>query len=320
MNDELDEQTADRLLTGELAPEEVAAGYRQVASLLAATRAEPSAAELSRRADTVRAMAAARRGSGEGVDPSAPSWAGRLARRRSMRLGVVAAATTLSLTTGLAAAGLLPDPLQSIASGVLPYLGDSSPASEDQGPAGPPAETPPLQPGQATEPDSAAGGEALPGSRSGAPEGKEAGSQQAPTASPGQGKQAAKAILWADATRSGAHLVVSFWETGVRADAVTVSARADATARYGCVNRSGRNEKPRKEARVAGVSEAGRQFAAVNGETRGALTLTPPAPTGVSCSAGEAPQLLGVLYSRVVMLDATTGATTTINRTFPATP
>lgn len=320
VNEELDELAADRLLAGELAPDEVAAGYRQVATLLSAARAEPAAAELSRQADTVRAMAAARRGGGEDIGASAASWPMRLARRRSMRLGVLAAATTLSFT-GLAAAGLLPGPLQSIATRVVPSLGDSPPGSEGQGAPGGSQEDPSNEPG----PGSAEGGEAVPTSPtspSRPAEARESGPQQAPQASPGQAKQAAKAILRAEATASGGRLVVSFQETGVGADAVTVTARADATATYGCVsqdsNKDGTKEKPSKEGRVDGVSEAGSRFAALNGDSRGALTLTAPGPASVSCPSGEAPQLLRVLYSRVVVLDTTTGASTTINRTFPA--
>jgi hypothetical protein len=60
VNEEFDEQAAERLLCGELAPDEAAPGYREVANLLAAARGGPSAAELSRQADTVRAMTAAR--------------------------------------------------------------------------------------------------------------------------------------------------------------------------------------------------------------------------------------------------------------------
>jgi hypothetical protein len=317
VNEELDERAADRLLAGELAPDEVAAGYRQVATLLSAARAEPAAAELSRQADTVRAMAAARRGGGEDIGASAASWPMRLARRRSMRLGVLAAATTLSFT-GLAAAGLLPGPLQSIATRVVPSLGDSPPDSEGQGAPGGSQEDPSNGPG----PGSEEGGEAVPTSPSRPAEAKESGPQQAPQASPGQAKQAAKAILRAEATASGGRLVVSFQETGVGADAVTVTARADATATYGCVSqdskKDGKKENPSKEGRVDGGSEAGSRFAALNGDSRGALTLTAPGPASVSCPSGEAPQLLRVLYSRVVVLDTTTGASTTINRTFPA--
>ncbi len=317
MNDELDEQAADRLLRGALAPDEATAGHRQVATLLAAARAEPSASELARQGDTVRAMAAARRGGGEGIDPSSATWAGRLARRRSMRVGVLAAATSVLLTTGLAAAGLLPDPLQSIASDVVPSLDDSSPGSPNGDAAQGSGEAAGPQPGPDPGPSER---EAVPGGPSSSPEGKGPGPQQAPKTSPGRAKQAAKAILRADAKVSGGQLVVSFQETGVGADAVTVTARADATATYGCVNRNGRNERPSKEASVVGVSEAGRRFATVNGEARAELTLVPPAPASVSCPSGEAPQLLRVLYSRVVVLDTTSGASTTIDRAFPATP
>jgi hypothetical protein len=136
--------------------------------------------------------------------------------------------------------------------------------------------------------------------------------------SPGQAKQAAKAVLSADAATSGGELLVSFQETGVGAGAVTVTARADAT--YGCMSQNGRNQRIHKEARVAGVSEAGSRFTVVGGRVSGTVSLGAPGPAGVSCASGQTPQLLRVLYSQVVVLDTTTGATTTINRTFQATP
>jgi len=97
-----------------------------------------------------------------------------------------------------------------------------------------------------------------------------------------------------------------------------VIARADATATYGCVSQDGKNQKPHKGGPVSGVSEARSRFAVVNGQSHGALTLAPAGPASVSCPSGEAPQLLRVLYSRVVVVDTTTGTSTTINRAFPA--
>lgn len=315
VSEEFDEQAADRLLTGELSPDDVAPGYRRLADALSAARAGPSAAELSRRADTVRAMTAARRGTGEAIGSSEASWPRRMARRRNVRMGALAAAATLSLTTGLAAAGVLPGPLQSIASRVLPSAGDSS--SDMPGKGG------------TVGPPEASGPQSGPGPGAGSPEGDE-GFREGPTppagakapspqseakTSPGQAKQAAKDILRADATAAGGRLVVSFEETGIGADAVTLTARADATATYGCVSQDGK-EKTRREARVSGLSEAGSRFGAVNGKAGGGLTLTAPGPAGVSCPSGATPQLIRVMYSRVVVLDTTTGASTTINRTF----
>ncbi len=100
---------------------------------------------------------------------------------------------------------------------------------------------------------------------------------------------------------------------------VAVTARADATATYGCASPGGR-DRARRPVRVDGVSEAASQFAVANGRAAGTLTLTAPAPAGVVCPAGEAPQLLRVMYSRVAVLDTTTGASDTINRTFVTTP
>ena len=55
----LDEHTADRLLSGVLAPEDAPPGYAAVAALLVAVRQPPTPQELARCADTVLAMAEA---------------------------------------------------------------------------------------------------------------------------------------------------------------------------------------------------------------------------------------------------------------------
>ena len=313
MTQEFDEETADRLLAGELDAHEVTADYRRVAALLAATRAEPSAAELARQGDTVRAMAAARR-SGEAIDPA--EWRGptSLSRRRNMRLGVILAAASMSLTTGLAAAGLLPASLRSVGVGALATWG-SSPDSSGPEPAVPPAPAPDPQLGSGPADGAKTGG----GSPTRPPEGKANEPEHAPPKPPpGEQKRAAKAILGADATASGTQLVVSFRESGVGPHAVTVIARADATATYGCISSNGNRQKARREASVEGVSQAASQFSAADGSAACALTLTPPAPAGISCPSEEGPVLLRVLYSRVTVLDTTTGASTTLNGTFPA--
>jgi hypothetical protein len=315
VNEELDEQAADRLLAGELGPDEAVHGYGQVAALLAATRTEPSAAELARQAETVRAMVTARRAGGEGIGASAASGPTPLARRRSVRLGVVAAVTTLSLSTGLAAAGLLPGSLRSIASGALPSLTSSSPDSEGQGPGG----EPPADPSSPPAPGAPDGAGAVPERSTRPPQAHAPGPQPAPQVPAGQAKQAAREVLRAEATTARGQLIVSFRETGVGADAVTVTARADANATYGCVAQRGNSERVRRDASVEGVSEAGSRFDATGGSAGGVLTLTAPSPVGVACRPGEVPQLLRVRYSRVVVLDVSTGASTTINRTFSTT-
>ena len=319
VNRELDEGTADRLLAGALGPGQVEARHRRLVTLLAAARAEPSAAELARQAHTVREMVAARRGAGEETRPSPASWASPFTRRRNLRLGAVAVATSLSFSTGLAAARLLPDPLRSVASGALPSLAVSPQEAERHEPAGRSPEGPDEEPGPPRA-DGGRGTSPPPSSPPGAqaPDTRASGARQAPNTPAGQAGQAGRAVLRAEAETSGGRLVVTFQEAGVGADAVTVAARADATATYGCFRRGGRNEKPRREGRVAGVSRAGSRFAAVDGRAGGTLVLTAPPPAGLSCPAGEAPQLVRVTYQSVVVVDSTTGASTTLNRTFSA--
>jgi hypothetical protein len=314
-NEDFDEQAAERLLAGELGPGDVTAGYRPVATLLAATRAAPSAAEMAGQSETVQAMVAACRSGGAAAssNPSAAPAPTPLVRRRNLRRSVVVAAATLSFGTGLAAAGLLPGSLRSLVAGALPSLGSSSNDSGGHEPGGgsPEDSTPVPRPGGPTAE------QAVPISPTNPAQVPGAAPQPVPKVPPGQSKQTARAILQADAAASRGQLMVTFQETGVGVDGVTITARADATATYGCVSGNRNNEKVHREASVEGVSEAGNRFVAVNGTARGTLTLGPPSPAGVTCPAGQATRLLRVRYSKVVLLDTTTGASTAINRTFP---
>jgi len=55
----LDERTADRILSGVLAPEDAPPGYAEVATLLSAAHQPPVPQELARCSQTVAAMAGA---------------------------------------------------------------------------------------------------------------------------------------------------------------------------------------------------------------------------------------------------------------------
>ena len=55
----IDRDTADRFLSGVLAPEDAPSGFAEVAVLLLAARTPPTPQELARCADTVLAMAEA---------------------------------------------------------------------------------------------------------------------------------------------------------------------------------------------------------------------------------------------------------------------
>ncbi len=119
----LDPFTADRLLSGVVAPEDAPPGYRDVASVLRAASGDPTEAELARQTQTVAAMSAAL---GTGI---ARSRHGRHRSQRSLRAKVsaIALVAALALGTGLAFAGTLPAAFQKVASGVLSDVGISVP-------------------------------------------------------------------------------------------------------------------------------------------------------------------------------------------------
>jgi hypothetical protein len=133
----LDEDLAERLLDGDLRPDQAPAGYAEVAALLAATVAAPSPAELAGQEAVLaelRAVTRARR--------AIPRGSGRPGRRRRVGLLVAVAVCALS-TTGIAAAttGTLPDPLRDTARRIFATLDDATPM---------PSTTPGRQPAPST--------------------------------------------------------------------------------------------------------------------------------------------------------------------------
>lgn len=131
----LDETTADLLLGGLLAPEDVQPEYADVVGLVRALSLPPTAAELSMQAVAVEAsltelaLRPAPRGSKGPVTALGRKWStrSRFFRTKVASLVVVGA---LIGTTGLAAAGALPAPLQDAASKVLAKVGISVPTSD----------------------------------------------------------------------------------------------------------------------------------------------------------------------------------------------
>jgi hypothetical protein len=135
----LDEETVERLLAGDLPPAQAPPGYAEVATLLAATVAEPSPEELAGRPAALAELRAMTR---TGPAAATPRRAGRLARRRRVGLAVVVVVGALA-TGGAAAAatGHLPGPIGAVARSILATVGGAEPA------------TPP-QPGRQPAPDS----------------------------------------------------------------------------------------------------------------------------------------------------------------------
>lgn len=113
----LDDQTADRLLSGATAPDDAPPGYGAVLGHLASL-GDLDGADPAREAHVVAAMSSA-------VHPGARSLS--TARRRA----VAGLAAAFTLSTGLAAAaGALPDPAQKAASSVLGSVGISVPGPD----------------------------------------------------------------------------------------------------------------------------------------------------------------------------------------------
>ena len=124
----LDDETLERLLTGELSPAQAPPGYAEVAAVLAATAAPPTPDELAGQAAALaelraatrprRALAHTRRVAG----PPRRRWA-----------GLAAAALVGALVTGgvaVAATGSLPAPVRNVARSILDGAGgDLGPAT-----------------------------------------------------------------------------------------------------------------------------------------------------------------------------------------------
>jgi len=132
----LDDDTAARVLAGELAPPDAPPGYAAVATLLAAAAAPPRPEELAGEGAARATFAVAR------ADEPARR------RRRPTRLAVLVAAGVLCLG-GVAAAttGALPAPVQSAARDALATVGVSVPAPH---PASSATRPPPVRPAPVT--------------------------------------------------------------------------------------------------------------------------------------------------------------------------
>lgn len=134
----LDEDTAERLLNGELPPAQAPPGYAEVVALLAATLAAPSPAELAGQAAAVAQLRAVTR-----TGPAAVIGRRVAKRSRRRRVGLAVVVVVGALATGGAAAaatGHLPGPIQDAAGSVLGTVGGPEPAPPPQ-PGRPPAPT-----------------------------------------------------------------------------------------------------------------------------------------------------------------------------------
>lgn len=126
----LDEDTAERLLGGDLPPDEAPPGYGEVAALLAATVAAPSPAELAGQAAAVAELRAVIRTRAAALSRRR---VGQRSRHGRVGLAVVVVVGALA-TSGAAAAatGRLPGPIQEVARSILVTVGGAEPAPPSQ--------------------------------------------------------------------------------------------------------------------------------------------------------------------------------------------
>jgi hypothetical protein len=145
-----DEDTLERLLAGDLPPQEAPPGYAEVAALLAATVAPPRPEELNGQTAALAELRAVTRAR---TFPAGVRQTGRRSRRR---LGLAVVAVAGALATGGAAAaasGHLPEPVRVTARSILVSIGDAEPATPPtgggRGPGAPAAPSGPGPTGQA---------------------------------------------------------------------------------------------------------------------------------------------------------------------------
>ena len=127
----LDDETVERLLSGELAPEQAPPGYAEVAKLLAATAAAPRHEELPGQAAALAELRAVTRARAAGTRRATTP-------RRRRRVGLAAVVVVGALATGGvagAATGHLPGPVREVARSILVTVGGAAPAAPTPGPA-----------------------------------------------------------------------------------------------------------------------------------------------------------------------------------------
>jgi hypothetical protein len=138
----LDRDTLERLLAGRIDPDDAPPGYAEVAQVLAAAIAPANPADLTHEAEHVAAARML-------VTQRSPASGRSHGRSKQMRpngyrlkvVGLVALGTLLG-TSGLAAAGVLPDTAQDVLSNVLDRVGISVPTGDDPATSAPTGDHP----------------------------------------------------------------------------------------------------------------------------------------------------------------------------------
>ncbi len=136
----LDDHTAERMLSGQVHPEDAPPGFSRAAHVLQAMRGPASSTELARGPSTVAQAATALRTSVPSLSYKGPM--AQLTRRSTMltklltaKVAAIAVATVVSATAAAAATGSLPTAAQNAMSGALSHIGISVPrGSQSQAP------------------------------------------------------------------------------------------------------------------------------------------------------------------------------------------
>jgi hypothetical protein len=129
----LDEDTVERLLTGDLPPDQAPSGYAEVARLLVAAVAAPSPGELAGQAAVLAELRAVTRARPAATTTPRPAATARRRRRTGLAVVVVAGALAAGGVAG-AATGHLPGQVREAARTILATGGGEPPASTRTGP------------------------------------------------------------------------------------------------------------------------------------------------------------------------------------------
>ena len=144
----LDDDTVERLVTGDLPPAQVPPAYARVAQLLAAAAAAPSPGELAGQARVLAEFRAVTRGRRFATATFRPAPAPRRRRRTGLAVVVVAGALATGGVAG-AATGHLPGPVREATRTVLGGAGGAPPATPIRPGPAPAAATHPAGAGDA---------------------------------------------------------------------------------------------------------------------------------------------------------------------------
>jgi hypothetical protein len=127
----LDDHTCDRLLDGNVAPEDAPPGFERLAHLVQAATGPAAPGDLAHEGPIVAAMTAAVRATpAPALDPGKKSM---LTKLLSAKVAAIAATMVIGATAAAAATNSLPDPAQSAVSNAASHVGLSVPSPDDHG-------------------------------------------------------------------------------------------------------------------------------------------------------------------------------------------